>query len=44
MKQPVNDFVIARAGSVETFLVLSEEEYADGLAEALSTAWRPCDG
>ena len=29
------DFVIAKAGSVETSLVLSEEEYADGLAEAL---------
>jgi hypothetical protein len=29
------DFVIARAGSDETSLVLSEEEYADGLAEAL---------
>jgi hypothetical protein len=29
------DFVIAKAGSDETFLVLSEEEYADGLAEAL---------
>jgi hypothetical protein len=29
------DFVIAKTGSVETSLVLSEEEYADGLAEAL---------
>jgi hypothetical protein len=29
------DFVIAKAGSAETSLVLSEEEYADGLAEAL---------
>src|SRR6266581_402368 len=29
------DFVIAKAGSIETSLVLSEEEYADGLAEAL---------
>ena len=29
------DFVIAKAGSDETFLVLTEEEYADGLAEAL---------
>jgi hypothetical protein len=29
------DFVIAKAGSVEASLVLSEEEYADGLAEAL---------
>ncbi len=32
------DFVIAKAGSVETSLVLSEEEYADGLAEALGRA------
>lgn len=29
------DFVIAKAGSVEASLVLSEEEYVDGLAEAL---------
>jgi hypothetical protein len=29
------DFVIAKAGSDETSLVLSEEEYVDGLAEAL---------
>jgi len=29
------DFVIAKAGSDESSLVLSEEEYADGLAEAL---------
>jgi hypothetical protein len=33
-----DDFVIAKAGSVETSLVLSEEEYADGLAEALGRA------
>lgn len=32
------DFVIAKAGSVETSLVLSEEEYVDGLAEALGRA------
>ena len=32
------DFVIAKAGSDESSLVLSEEEYADGLAEALSRA------
>jgi hypothetical protein len=32
------DFVIAKAGSVEPSLVLSEEEYADGLAEALGRA------
>jgi len=32
------DFVIAKTGSVETSLVLSEEEYADGLAEALGRA------
>jgi len=32
------DFVIAKAGSDETSLVLSEEEYADGLAEALGRA------
>src|SRR5207247_1795201 len=32
------DFVIAKAGSNETSLVLSEEEYADGLAEALGRA------
>jgi hypothetical protein len=32
------DFVIARAGSDETSLVLSEEEYVDGLAEALGRA------
>ena len=30
-----NDFVIAKAGSDETSLVLSEEEYVDGLAEAM---------
>jgi len=30
-----DDFVIAKAGSDETSLVLSEEEYVDGLAEAL---------
>src|SRR5205823_13372845 len=30
-----DDFVIAKVGSDETFLVLCEEEYADGLAEAL---------
>ena len=29
------DFVIAKAGSDETSVVLSEEEYADGLAQAL---------
>jgi hypothetical protein len=33
-----DDFVIAKAGSDETPLVLSEEEYADGLAEALGRA------
>ncbi|MGC1321024.1 MAG: hypothetical protein WA849_02475 [Candidatus Udaeobacter sp.] len=32
------DFVIAKAGSAETSLVLSEEEYADGLAETLGRA------
>jgi hypothetical protein len=32
------DFVIAKAGSIETSLVLSEEEYADGLAEAMGRA------
>ena len=32
------DFVIARAGSDETSLVLSEDEYVDGLAEALGRA------
>jgi len=32
------DFVIAKAGSDETSLVLSEEEYTDGLAEALGRA------
>jgi hypothetical protein len=32
------DFVIAKAGSDETSLVLSEEEYVDGLAEALGRA------
>ena len=32
------DFVIAKAGSDESSLVLSEEEYADGLAEALGRA------
>jgi hypothetical protein len=33
-----DDFVIARAGSDEPSLVLSEEEYVDGLAEALGRA------
>src|SRR5216117_1803630 len=33
-----DDFVIAKAGSDEASLVLSEEEYADGLAEALGRA------
>jgi hypothetical protein len=33
-----DDFVIAKAGSNETSLVLSEEEYVDGLAEALGRA------
>ena len=33
-----DDFVIAKAGSSETSLVLSEEEYADGLAEAVGRA------
>ncbi len=33
-----DDFVIAKAGSDESSLVLSEEEYADGLAEALGRA------
>jgi len=33
-----DDFVIAKAGSDEISLVLSEEEYADGLAEALGRA------
>jgi hypothetical protein len=33
-----DDFVIARAGSDETSLVLSEDEYVDGLAEALGRA------
>src|SRR5207244_12795230 len=33
-----DDFVIAKAGSDEAYLVLSEEEYADGLAEALGRA------
>jgi hypothetical protein len=32
------DFIIAKTGSDETSLVLSEEEYADGLAEALGRA------
>ena len=32
------DFVIAKPGSNETSLVLSEEEYVDGLAEALGRA------
>jgi hypothetical protein len=32
------DFVIAKAGVVEPSLVLCEEEYADGLAEALGRA------
>jgi hypothetical protein len=30
-----DDFVIAKAGSIEASLVLSEEEYTDGLAESL---------
>jgi hypothetical protein len=33
-----DDFVITKAGSDETSLVLSEEEYVDGLAEALGRA------
>ena len=33
-----DDFVIAKAGSNETSLVLSEEEYVDGSAEALGRA------
>jgi len=33
-----DDFVIAKAGSGEASLVLSEEEYGDGLAEALGRA------
>ena len=33
-----DDFVIAKAGSDEASLGLSEEEYADGLAEALGRA------
>jgi hypothetical protein len=33
-----HDFVIAKAGSNATSLVLSEEEYVDGLAEALGRA------
>ena len=33
-----NDFVIAKAGSAETSLVLSEEEYVDGLSEAMGRA------
>jgi hypothetical protein len=33
-----DDFVVAKAGSDETSLVLSEEEYVDGLAEALGRA------
>ena len=33
-----DDFVIAKAGSDETSLVLSEEEYVDGLAEAMGRA------
>src|SRR5437773_3171343 len=33
-----DDFVIAKAGRVETSLVLSEEEYVDGFAEALGRA------
>jgi hypothetical protein len=33
-----DDFVIAKVGSEETSLVLSEEEYVDGLAEALGRA------
>jgi hypothetical protein len=30
-----DDFVISKAGSIQASLVLSEEEYADGLAEAM---------
>jgi hypothetical protein len=33
-----DDFVITKAGSNETSLVLSEEEYVDGLAEAMGRA------
>lgn len=33
-----DDFVIAKAGSGEAALVLSEEEYVDGLAEAMGRA------
>src|SRR5262249_35714770 len=33
-----DDFVIAKAGSSETSIVLSEEEYADGVAEAVGRA------
>ena len=33
-----DDFVIAKAGGDETSLVLSEEEYVDGLAEAMGRA------
>jgi hypothetical protein len=33
-----DDFVISKAGSAETSLVLSEEEYIDGLAEAMGRA------
>lgn len=33
-----DDFVIAKAGSDETSVVLSEEEYVDGLAEAMGRA------
>ena len=33
-----DDFVIAKAGSNETSVVLSEEEYVDGLAEAMGRA------
>ena len=33
-----DDFVIAKAGRVETSLVLSEEEYVEGLAEELGRA------
>src|SRR5262245_49495675 len=33
-----DNFVIAKAGSDETAVVLSEEEYVDGLAEAMGRA------
>src|SRR2546430_524521 len=34
------DFVIAKSGSIETSPMLSEEEYADGLAEKLRSQRR----